>query len=75
MFQINKTKVVRRYGNHLAVYGTVTELWFGTKGVRRVEFTSPGGLVFYSEPEYLEIVNEETWSPSGVEDSSKSTIR
>jgi len=58
MFQINQTKVIRRFSENLIVYGTVTELYRGMRGRTLVECTTPEGFKFMSDPSHLEIIDE-----------------
>ena len=58
MYQINQTKVIRRFSENLIVYGAVTELYRGLKGRMLVECTTPEGFKFMSDPSHLEIIND-----------------
>ena len=50
-------KVIRVISENLHVYGTVGALYRGDHGHLLVEFQTPEGFKFMSDPSHLEIVN------------------
>lgn len=57
MFKINETKVIRIFTANLPVFGTVTDVYRGSRGHTLVECTTPEGWKFMSDPSHLEIID------------------
>ena len=60
MFQVNKTKVIRKFNAEQVWYGLVTDVYRGLSGHSLVECTTPEGWKFMSDPSHLEIINAES---------------